>query len=128
MKRAQFTQGEGNEVVHLRFVRDVAGFGENFLRGKLLRQFVTRGEQLLFAARTYDGVRAFAQEMPGNDLAEPLAGAGDERVDVFEFHIQARPTERCSTAGRFFNSFSRKRLASTKMRWRMAGTSFVQSA
>src|SRR5208337_3349273 len=110
------------------FVGNVAGPRQNLPGGKFPGQFRPGGRQVLFTARTQGDIRPFGQEMFSDDLAESLAAARDERIKTFEFHIQARPTERCSTPGRFFNSFSKNRLASTKMRWRMAGVIFAQSA
>src|SRR5258708_6174264 len=120
-------QRESDKFIHLRFAGNVAGFGENFLRGKFFCKFVARRQQFFFAASAERDVRALTQKKFCDDFAESLAAAGDERVDVLEFHF-ARPTERCSTLRMFFNSFSRKRFASTKIGDFIVGTIFTHSA
>jgi len=127
MKRAKFAEREGDKFVHLRFAGDVAGFCENFLCGNCFASS-SRVASSSFHAAQRTTFAPSRRKCPAMALPSPWLAAGDERVETFEFHIQARPTERCSTAGRFFNSFSKKRLASTKMRWCMAGTIFAQSA
>ena len=88
VQRAEFLERKRDQTIDLGFVGDIAGLGEDFLAGKFFGKFGAGGGQFFFAAGAEDDVRAFAQEMFGDDFAETLAAAGDEGVEIFEFHVR----------------------------------------
>ena len=97
---------------------------KTFCAGNFLASSSRVARQFFFAAGAQHDVRAFAQEMFGDDFAESLAAAGDERVEIFEFHVRRDRRKDARRRGWFFNSFSKKRLASTKTGWRICRNNF----
>jgi hypothetical protein len=83
---AELAQSEGDEVIYLRFIRNVGGARQNLLRWKFHRQFIARGDQFLLVARAEQHIRPFLEEMLRDDPAQSLAAAGDECVDFLELH------------------------------------------
>lgn len=74
----------------LGFVRNIAGFRQDLLTCEFADEFVTAGVEFVFVSGAEHHVRAFAQVMLGDDFAESLAAAGDERVETFQFHERGR--------------------------------------
>jgi len=123
---------KATSFVDLCFVGDRNGrfLAATFLFGKfLLREFGPGGGQVFFrCGRQMTTFAPSRRKCFSDGFAESLAAAGDECVEILEFHVRHDRRKDARRRGRFFNSFSRNRLASTKTGERICGTIFAQSA